>query len=36
MVVNDFDIEGVIVTPYKTDAPLVINANAVLSGAIIL
>ena len=36
MVVHDFDIVSVIVAPCKTDAPLVIDANTVLTGAIIL
>ena len=36
MIINDLDLEGVAIFPSKTDAPLVINANAVLAGAIAL
>jgi len=31
MVVNYFDMDGVPLLPLKTDAPLVVNPNAVLS-----
>jgi hypothetical protein len=33
MVINDFDTFGMPISPNKTDAPLVVDANAMLSGA---
>ncbi len=36
MIVHYFDIVSIIVAPHKTNSPLVIDANAVLPGAIIL
>ena len=34
MVVNEFDVVRVTVVPSKADAPLIVDANTVLSGAI--
>jgi hypothetical protein len=34
MIVGYFDIIGVIIFPYKTDSPLVINSYAILPGSI--
>jgi hypothetical protein len=31
MVIDDLDIPGILVTPRKADAPLVIDADAMLS-----
>lgn len=34
MVVNDLNVVGIAILPAKADAPLIIDANTVLSGAI--
>ena len=34
MVVDELDLVGMAVDPLETDAPLIVHANAVLSGAI--
>src|ERR1700694_649064 len=31
MIVDNLKVEGMAITPYKTDSPLVVNANRVLS-----
>lgn len=36
MIINNLDLEGIAVSPPKTDPPLVIDANTVLTGAIAL
>lgn len=36
MIVDDLDVKGIAVLPTETDPPLVINTDAVLSGAIAL
>ena len=36
MVIDDFDIVGISSVPSKADAPLVIDADAVLAGAVAL
>ena len=36
VVVHNFDIKGFPIMPRKTDAPLVVDANAVLAGALAL
>ena len=33
MIVHNLDIKGMSIVPSETDAPLVVDANAVLSGA---
>ena len=34
MIIDNLDLEGITVPPSKTDSPLVIDANTVLTGAI--
>ena len=34
MVIRDLDVERVIATPFKTDSPLIINSDAMLSCAV--
>ena len=34
MVVDDLDLPGIAVAPYETDAPLLVDANAVLPPAV--
>ena len=34
MIINNLDLEGIAVSPAKTDSPLVIDANTVLAGAV--
>jgi hypothetical protein len=34
MIINNFDMIGIAVFPTKTNAPLVVNTNTVLSGTI--
>jgi len=34
VVINDLDVVGVPVKPHKTHAPLIVDANAVLSSAV--
>jgi hypothetical protein len=34
MVINDFDVESIAVGPVEADSPLVVNADAPLSGTI--
>jgi hypothetical protein len=36
VVVHDLDLEGVAVSPDKADAPLVVDANAVLPRPVVL
>jgi len=36
MIINDFDISCLIVNPLEADAPLVIDANAILTGSFAL
>jgi len=30
MIVRDFNLERIVITPYKTDSILIVNANTVL------
>jgi hypothetical protein len=34
VIIHDFNIPGVPVAPFKTDSPLIVNANTVLPGAV--
>ncbi len=34
MVIDDLDVEGIAISPAKANAPLVIDANTVLAGAL--
>jgi hypothetical protein len=34
VVINDFNIVGTVVSPHKTDPPLVVDANAVLARSV--
>jgi hypothetical protein len=36
MVVNDLDIECIVVLPFKADAPLLVDPDAVLTLAIVI
>jgi hypothetical protein len=36
VIIHDFNLVGAIVMPYKTDSPLAIDADAVLTSAVAL
>jgi len=36
MIVNDLNVSGFIINPFKANAPLTVDANAVLSGPVAL
>jgi len=34
MIIDDFNLIGVVVEPYKTDAPLIVYSDTVLTGPV--
>jgi hypothetical protein len=34
MIINDFDISGFVIDPFKANAPLIVDSDAVLSGSV--